>query len=267
MEEGLALLCWQWVAHGGRGVGEEGAQVILQGERPLSAEHTPLEWGWVRWGRSPEVGDIPLAWGQVGWGHSHAVGWGHPSGMEGGWMGTYFWHGDRLDGDLLLSWGGDVPPGWMGTSLQHKERWEHGHLPWLRMGTSLLRTEGNISPAWDGDSWGHLLGAEGSEVPCPTCPLLTAACCSEQVNTTMVRNLLSSATVRSEEGIPGVGWGDSKEHQGPVLVPPPPLGTPHGTQGCGDAVPEEVLPKKPLVKMSTTQACSSASPLTATSSP
>ena len=49
------------------------------------------------------------------------------------------------------------------------------------------------------------MGAEGSEVPCPTCPLLTAACCVEQVNITMVRNLLSSATVCSEEGIPGGG--------------------------------------------------------------
>lgn len=43
----------------------------------------------------------------------------------------------------------------------------------------------------------------GSPGPCPTCPLLTAACCAEQVNITMVRNLMSSATVCSEEGTPG----------------------------------------------------------------
>lgn len=38
--------------------------------------------------------------------------------------------------------------------------------------------------------------------------MLTAACCAEQVNITMVRNLMSSATVCSEEGRPG--WAPPK---------------------------------------------------------
>jgi len=116
-----------------------------------------------------------------------------------GRVGMSLWHGEGMVGD--------IPPAWRGGT-------------WI----PVLAQDRDFPPSYRGVGQGNLSSMARGQLGTssgfrgPTCPLVMTVCGTKHVSTTMVKNLLRSTTICSEEGIPGREGGQQRA-SGTCLCP------------------------------------------------